>query len=198
MRRHEARLDWVRGFRNGVGIAAILFSSGCNTYLGFAGADWPMPYEPTTTVDSNGKTVTITVQDRRPYVVSGDKAPTFIGIIRSGAGIPYNTTFEPADVVAEKIERDITAEVSALGYDIGQGDYTLDVAILEFKHDGYNRYTIYHELEVTVSDEGQERTTMIKDERSGTLGTTGRRWGELLADYYGTMIRSVVATLKDD
>jgi hypothetical protein len=130
--------------------------------------------------------------------VSGDKAPTFIGIIRSGAGIPYNTTFEPADVVAEKIERDITAEVSALGYDIGQGDYTLDVAILEFKHDGYNRYTIYHELEVTVSDEGQERTTMIKDERSGTLGTTGRRWGELLADYYGTMIRSVVATLKDD
>jgi hypothetical protein len=178
-----------------MGTALVL--GGCNTYGGFAGADWPMPYSPTTTIASNGKSVAITVEDRRPYIVSGDKAPTFIGLVRSGFGIPYDTTFQPAEIVAEKIERDIAAEVNARGYDIRQGDYTMDVVIREFRHDGYTQYTIFHNLEVTVSHEGQERTTTIEDKRSGTIDMTGRRWGELLADYYSTMIRSIVATLED-
>ena len=200
MKRYEGRIEWVIGIRTGVTIAAALFLSGCGgmTYGGFFSADWPMPYSATTTLDSNGKSVGITVEDRRPYIVSGDKAPTFIGLVRSGGGIPYNTTFEPAEVVAEKIRRDIVAEVSAQGYDIGQGDYTMDVVIREFKHDGYTRYTIFHNLEVTVFHEGRERTTTIEDRRSGKIDMSGRRWSALLANYYSTMIRSVVATLENN
>ena len=195
---HDAlRACTVREIRAWLVMGAVLVLGGCNTYMGFAGADWPMPYNPTTTVYSNGKSVTITVEDRRPYIVSGDKAPTFIGFVRAGFGIPYNTTFEPAEVVAHKIKRDIVAEVSAQGYDIGQGDYTMDVVIREFKHDGYSQFTIFHNLEVTVSHEGQERTTTIEDKRSGTLESPDR-WSALLADYYSTMIRSIVATLEDN
>jgi hypothetical protein len=200
MKRYEGRIEWVRGIWTWVVIAGALFLSGCGglTYAGFAGADWPMPYNPETTLDSNGKSVAITVEDRRPYIVSGDKAPTFIGLVRAGFGIPYNTTFEPVEVVAEKIKRDIAAEASARGYEIGQGDYTMDVLIREFKHDGYTRYTIFHNLEVTVSHEGQERTTTIEDKRSGKIDMSGRRWGALLADYYSTMIQSIVATLENN
>ena len=197
MKKYEGTIEWVIGIRTGVTIAAALFLSGCGgmTYGGFFSADWPMPYSATTTLDSNGKSVVITVEDRRPYILSGDKEPTFIGLIRSGGGIPYNTTFEPAEVVAEKIRRDIVAEVSAQGYDIGQGDYTMDVVIREFKHDGVTQYSIFHKLEVAVSHGGQERTPTIEDKRSGTIDITGRRWGALLKDYYSTMIRSIVATL---
>ena len=195
---HDAlRACTVREIRVWLMMGAALVLGGCNTYVGFAGADWPMPYNPTTTGYSNGKSVAITVQDKRPYIVSGDKAPTFIGLVRSPAGIPYNTTFEPAEIVAEKIKRDIAAEVSAQGYAIGQGEYTMDVVIREFKHDGYIQLTIFHNLEVTVSHEGQERTTTIEDKRSGTLDPPDR-WSALLADYYSTMIRSIVATLEDN
>ena len=99
--------------------------------------------------------------------------------------------------MAQKIKRDIVAEVSAQGYDIGQGDYTMDVVIQEFKHDGYRKYTIRHNLEVTVSHEGQERTTTIEGKRIGRPDLTDQ-WGELLADYYSTMIRSIVATLENN
>jgi hypothetical protein len=197
MNRYEARIEWISGIRTWGVIAPVLFLSGCiNTYGGFAGADWPMPYNPTATVDSNGKTVAIAVEDRRSYIVSGDKAPTFIGLVRAGAGVPWDTTFEPAEPVTQKIERDIVAEVSAQGYDIGQGDYTMDVVIREFKHDGYRKYTIRHNLDVTISHENQERTTVIEDKRIGRPDLTDQ-WGELLADYYSTMIRSIVATLDD-
>jgi hypothetical protein len=198
MKRYKARIAWASGMRTWSVIAPALFLSGCiNTYGGFAGADWPMPYSPTTPVDRNGKSVAITVEDRRPYVVSGDKAPTFIGIIRAGAGVPWDTTFEPAEPVAQKITRDIVAEARAQGYDIGQGDYTMDVAIREFTHDGYRKYTIRHNLGVTISHEGQERTTTIEDKRIGEPVLTDQ-WRELLADYYSTMIRSIVATLEDN
>ncbi len=187
-----------RGVRAGVMIAALLLSSGCNTYGGFAGADWPMPYQPTSSLDSNGKGVAITVEDQRPYVVSGDKEPTFIGLVRTGVGIPYNTTFEPAEVVAEKIRRDIAAEASAQGYQIGGDDYAMDVVIREFKHDGVTTFSIFHKLEVSVSHGGQQHATKIEDRRTGQIDASGRRFGALLADYYATMIRSVVATLEDD
>ena len=196
MRWHDARNMWPSGIRTWVVITTLLFLSGCNTYR-HANPDWPMPYEPTTTLPSNGKSVSITVEDRRSYIVSGDKAPTFIGFLRGYYGVPNDTTFEPAEVVAEKIKRDIVSEMSAQGYDIGQDDYAMDVVVREFKHDGYKKYTIFHKLEVTVSHEGRIRTTIIEDERSGTIEPADQ-WRVLLADYYNTMIRSIVATLDDD
>ncbi len=68
-----------------------------------------MPYGPTKTLPSNGRSVAITVEDERPYVLSGDKPPTFIGVVRPYFGIPQDTTFEPAEDVAAKIKRDIAA-----------------------------------------------------------------------------------------
>lgn len=35
------------------------------------------------------KQVALGVQDQRPYVLSGDKSPEFVGLARSGVGIPY-------------------------------------------------------------------------------------------------------------
>ena len=94
----------IKSFGFGAWIAgtALLLSSGCSTYSGVAGAiDWPIPYTASAPHASNGRSVAISVVDERPYVLSGDKKETFIGFIRSAAGISYNTTFEPAEAVAK-------------------------------------------------------------------------------------------------
>jgi hypothetical protein len=104
--------------------------------------------------------------------------------------------------VAKKVKRDIVAEVIARGYEVGPGDHALHVAILEFKHDGYENLWIFHEVEVTVSREGWKGTTTVKDKRSVCGGLWFRcddsRKAEDLGDYYGTMIRSIVAALEGD
>ena len=183
-----------------VTIAAAVSLSGCTTYGGFAGADWPMPYTASAPRPHNGASVAVSVVDQRPYVLSGEKKGTFIGFVRSAAGVPWNTTFEPEEPVAKKVERDIIAEVTARGYEVGPGDRALDVAILEFKHDGYETLTIFHNVEVIVSREGRETTTTVKDMRSLCGGIWARcddsRKAEDLKDYYRTMIRSIVATLS--
>ncbi len=38
------------------------------------------------------KTVAVTVVDHRPYIVSGDKQPTFVGLMRGGFGNPFDVT----------------------------------------------------------------------------------------------------------
>jgi len=158
-----------------------------------------MPYTPSARQASNGGSVSISVVDKRPYVLSGDKKETFIGLIRSAAGIPYDTTFEPAEAVATKVERDLTAEASARGYDVKPGRSSLDVEILEFKHDGYENLWVFHEEEVTVSSEGRRVETTVKDKRSlcggGWFRCDDSRKAEDLADYYGTMIQSIVGAL---
>ena len=178
MKSCENKIESYFGFGAWIAGAALLLSSGCSTYSGVAGAiDWPMPYTASPPHASNGESVAISVVDERSYVLSGDKKETFIGFIRSGFGIPYDTTFEPAEAVAEKVERDIVAEVSARGYGVGPEGRALRVAILEFKHDGYENLWIFHEVEVTVSREGRKtrrrsKTSVRSAADSGPGATT--------------------------
>ncbi len=74
---------WIAG-------TALLLSSGCSTYSDVAGfVDWPVPYTASIPQPSKGRSVAISVVDERSYVFSGAKEETFIGFIRTGAGIPY-------------------------------------------------------------------------------------------------------------
>ena len=42
--------------------------------------------------------VAVAVHDRRPYVVSGDKAGNFVGLQRAGFGNPYDVRPNPQNV----------------------------------------------------------------------------------------------------
>jgi hypothetical protein len=54
--------------------------------------------QPLTLAATTGKTVAVGVDDERPYVVSGEHTPEFVGVMRSGAGLPFgvHTTFKQA------------------------------------------------------------------------------------------------------
>lgn len=47
--------------------------------------------------------VVVGVADNRPYVVSGNKAPSFVGLIRSGVGIPYDVHTAGKKAFAEEV-----------------------------------------------------------------------------------------------
>lgn len=54
------------------------------------------------------KTIALGVHDQRPYVLSGNKDPQFVGIQRDGYGIPFNVSTESGGSLAQ----DLTAAIS--------------------------------------------------------------------------------------
>ncbi|MDO8289646.1 MAG: hypothetical protein Q7T44_10555 [Parvibaculum sp.] len=52
---------------------------------------------------TQGKTVSLGVQDARPYVLSGDKAPSFVGLQRGGYGNPFDVTTTSGQPLADDL-----------------------------------------------------------------------------------------------
>lgn len=50
---------------------------------------------------STSHEVAVAVQDRRPYILDGDKTPSFVGIQRSGWHIPFDVTTLSGNYLAE-------------------------------------------------------------------------------------------------
>ncbi len=68
-----------------------------------------------TPVEGSGK-VAILVQDQRPFVINEQKTPTFIGLHRTGYGIPYNATTTSRGTVADDIAAILTASLRENGF----------------------------------------------------------------------------------
>lgn len=52
---------------------------------------------------STKDTIAVGVQDRRPYVVSGNKSETFVGLQRSGYGIPFDVNTASGQPLSQEI-----------------------------------------------------------------------------------------------
>ena len=108
------------------------------------------------------------VDDQRPYVVSGDEPPMFVGEQRSGYGIPFNVTTTDkrpfADVVQETVKRDLEAagfrvtpskekasNVAAAAQSASAAR-ALAVIMREFKSDTYTNINFDYDFEAVVYD----------------------------------------------
>jgi uncharacterized lipoprotein YajG len=135
-------------------------------------------YAPTSLTDmGKGRVVLLfAVEDQRPYVVSGDEPPEFVGEQRNGYGMPFNVTTSDrrpfAAVVQETLERDLFANgfrVTALTTKAGdvaaavreaKADRALKVVMHEFKSDTYSNINFDYDFEVFVYDaEGKQIAT---------------------------------------
>lgn len=72
--------------------------------------------KPAVTATSD-KTVTVAVLDRRAYVISGDKAPNFVGIRRGGFGNPFDVTTRSGGPLAGEISVMVVEALKAQGID---------------------------------------------------------------------------------
>jgi hypothetical protein len=61
-------------------------------------------------------TVAVTTHDQRPYVVSGQKRPEFIGLLRSAVGIPYNVATRSKKPLAEDFTQVISDGLRRKGF----------------------------------------------------------------------------------
>jgi hypothetical protein len=66
--------------------ASLLVLEGCAVGQRYAYSDANLPLARV----SSGASIGLGVRDARPYVVSGNKAPTFVGVMRGGFGNPFD------------------------------------------------------------------------------------------------------------
>lgn len=113
--------------------------------------------------------VTVAISDQRPYVLSGDKTPDFVGLQRGGYGNPFDVTTAGEQPFAAQFSGAIATALSARGYQaistpIAPGtpadkvpfetDRLLYVAMREWKSDVAFSVTMHHDAEATVYKPG--------------------------------------------
>lgn len=147
-------------------MVGALFLSGCavgNQY-GYTAADVGLPL----VADNEATPIAVGAQESRPYVLSGSKAPTFVGLQRGGFGNPFDVTTasgrgfgeDAADVLGTLLQRagypvatsdlyanreTFLAELKERGVEKG-----LYLDIREWKTDIYISITLHWDLTLTV------------------------------------------------
>jgi hypothetical protein len=66
---------------------------------------------------SGTQTVAVAVVDRREYVVSGEKEPSFVGLMRGGYGNPFNVRTASGKPLAATVNDAVCSSLRAKGYD---------------------------------------------------------------------------------
>lgn len=113
----------------------------------------------------------VSVEDSRPYVLSGDKGPNFIGLQRGGFGNPFDVTTASGRPLAEDMRESLAKSLTARGFQVvplnvmhgnvqgiasaAQKDGLTRVVALdvkEWKSDVMMRVTMHHDLVLGVYD----------------------------------------------
>src|SRR4051812_18081252 len=104
--------------RSGLKLAAVLAVAaalgGCAVGQTYKYSDAPMSLEGV----SSAGAVAIAVQDARPYVISGNKAPTFVGLQRGGFGNPFDVNTQSGGPLANEIRDAIARALKARGVSV--------------------------------------------------------------------------------
>lgn len=102
---------------------------------------------------AGGGPVTTEVSDKRPYVASGEKKPSYLGKYRGGFGNTFDVHAESNIALAAMMTRDLNAELTALGFKVANGaPRRLAVTVVEWNFDSYVNATVWYEIQVAVRD----------------------------------------------
>jgi hypothetical protein len=125
-------------------------------------------------------TVEVAVVDQRPYVLTYQSAPTFVGVSRGGFGNPFNVNTESGQPLAIDIGNDIVASLQASGLkarlmDVSPtlgpagikqkviesgADRAVLLTLLEWQADTYQRVWLHYDVRLDVFNrEGQPLAT---------------------------------------
>ena len=180
-------VSW-RSCRLMVGCLILVAASGCAVGNKHQYAD-AMP----NLLIENGRATAVSVQDRRPYVLDGDKDPDFVGVQRGGFGNPFDVTTvsgKPlaADmseaVVAALKKKNLTAVAVSVSPDAtdaavkeilasASSERLLNIKLLEWKSDTYQNTALIYHVELSVMDaEGKllaEKTAQGRDDLGGAF-----------------------------
>lgn len=108
---HASKQTSGNACRVAAGLALVLLLAGCavGNKIQYANG------KPTIGI-SGTHAVAVASHDQRPYVVSGDKPVTFVGLQRGGFGNPFNVTTASGGPLADDFSTAIQSALDAKGY----------------------------------------------------------------------------------
>jgi len=142
-----------------------------------AGQTIPLDYTPdAVSGQATNVSVTVKVQDRRDYVVSGNKDAAYIGHYRAGFGNTWDVKTRSHNSLASLIERDLSADLQALGFKVGSASAMrqVQVTIKEWNFDGYINGKVWCEMQVAILD--PQNRVLYRDEFKDSRHIAGNAW----------------------
>jgi hypothetical protein len=158
----------------------------------------------TTGTVGSGHHVSVTVEDQREAVLSGEHKPWRIGQYRAALGVPWPVNTEGNRPLADQIKADLEEDLASLGFVLGPGGSQLEVLITQWEFTGYQNGSFTYSLLVNVLGAGGG---MLRSDRlvrvieiKGTL-VMGARGGferdmpRIYTEVIGSMARNNPAVL---
>ena len=188
-------------------ILLVLFLIGCgavgNKY-NYQSSSMALPIQP-----ADHKTLILSVEDLRPYVLNGKKKPSFVGVQRGGFGNPFDVTTSSGKPMTEDMSAAIVMGLMDVGYRVVnvrekpeivnlvnsavKEDATRIVVlkVYDWKSDIYMGLTLHCDLRLSVFDvNGEllaENTINFVDEISGTHFGAAKN-SQVVADEFAKQI----------
>jgi hypothetical protein len=106
-------------------------------------------------ITGTGK-IAVSVVDARPYVLSGDKKPDFVGLQRGGFGNPFDVRTGSGQPLATEMSDAISKALQKQGFSVvaaaEPAPRKLELKVLEWKTDVMMRLKTLYDLELSVFD----------------------------------------------
>lgn len=171
-------------------VFVLFFSSGC-----VVGQKYSYNTVVADFAASDTRAVGVATSDLRPYILSGDKTPDVVGLLRGGFGNPFNVTTESGKPLADDMTEVITASLSKKGFKVTpvivfpkdsfdsvleklkatQGENLLLLTLNEWKSDTYVNAGLYYDINLKVFDKSgnkiAENTVRGNDNLGGSMNT---------------------------
>ncbi len=175
-------------------VVVLIILEGC-----VAGQSIALPYDAEKVESQSNVAVAVVVEDRRPLILDGDKAPNYIGHYRAGFGNTWDVTTESDLALADIMQQDLLEEVSGLGFMTGveSPSRSLRVAMKGGMFETYMNGRFWYELVVTVFDE--DSNSLASSNLQDDLPIAGNFWvgakyamEEEIPRLYGLMLKAIV------
>jgi len=123
-------------------VSLIGLLSGCafgnkHNYRGVVATVSPIPEQ----------NLAVATQDKRPYILDGDKEPSFVGLQRGGYGNPFDVNTDSDEPLSDSFSAAVCSSLAAAGAECGvvatQPSETLETVISKLKHEGRDRTMMF-------------------------------------------------------
>lgn len=165
---------------------------------------------------SEKRTLILSVQDLRPYVLSGDKESNFVGLQRGGFGEPWGVTTASGDPMTEDMSEAIVSGLKDAGYNVfntpgkNEVSYLTKTAskhdasrivilkVFEWKSDVYVNVTLHCDLELNILDVEGKLLAKSSDKFIGSIA--GGSWAttdensKAMTDEFTKRVRNLFTT----
>lgn len=142
--------------------------------------------------------VEVEVVDKRPYVLSGDKTPSFVGLQRGGYGNPFDVKTTSGEPLAADMEVALSSILTEKGYNVvdSSGQRRLQIVLNEWKSDVMLRLRVIYDIAVNIFD--AEGELLASNAIDGEAVTGGGYQGANSANAASTFEVKVTELLRDE